>query len=171
MMLHQKFERKALLYFSILIVFSSVIEFFYTPIFSYASIEENTALFIGILLQKILVFVIPGGCLKILLGRMGFDINIKKITSILIITLFLPFIITPIFHATFLGYEPIEMGFILKAAIEKINIAFWVCGLIYFIQALRKEIKINFRRAFFITIFTLIMTGVILSPFYTGILI
>jgi len=119
MMLHQKFESKAILYFSILIEFSGLIEFFYTPIFRYASIEENTALFLGILLRKALVFVIPGGCLKILLGRMGFDLNIKKITSILIITVFLPFIITPIFHATFLGNVKIEMGFILKSAIEK----------------------------------------------------
>ena len=106
-------------------------------------------------------------CVKILLERMGYYTVYKKILSILVISSFLPFLISPIFRTLMSDNLHSEFNTQIESALSWIKVSFLLVGYIYFFQALRMEFKLTFRKTFFTTLFIGLMFFFTISPFYS----
>ena len=171
MMLHNKIEKHA---YIISLGFVLANSFFHTfshlrnPFYEVQNLPypNLSSYFIGNLLGALVKIYLFSYCFKILLERMGYHTIYKKILSILLISSFLPFLISPIFRILMSEHLYSEFNIQIEKALSWITVSFLLIGYIYFIKALRMEFKFTFRKAFFTTLFIGIMFFFATSPFF-----
>lgn len=171
MILHKRIEKWSFPICIALVLIGSALEFYLSFLkdqtFSsfYLTNKEYSVFFMGIAVRKAIQILLLSFCLRALLDRMGFFIEFKRAIAIYAIVWFLPFIITPIFKIVLFEFGNPEMKSFITSTIYWINNIFIICGLIYNLQFLKKEVGLNYRRSIFIIGFIFIMYFFALAPF------